>query len=282
MKHVWGLQMPSVIFDVTGGAVDFELRPVFLELFKSSLLKATRNTNSWVVTGGTDKGIMKLVGDALSEVQSAETTLAIASWGIVHGRSSLTRQSEKLPKSCTVIFDGAGRDTAKWCGKHKVSLPDTLRDNYSKFGVVAGFTYLRCYPQTPAHPRGQVEQVLPGEDVSEDGLVKDPKSQCKYFGFVSFTEPAEAHAALELQKITVLGRSIPVNTRVVNVPGSGRLHAGDSYNNDYLNAQLEKRGLQLHSAQILASRGSVAWPFGKSRTIFQLHVMCGPSLTDCL
>lgn len=213
---------------------------------------------------------MKLVGDALSSVQSAETTLAIASWGVVHGRSSL-RQTEKLPRSCTLMFDGAGKDTMAWLNHRKVSLHDALSETFSKFGAVVGVTYLRCYPQTPAHPKGQVVQVLPGEtepDVletrrrSSDSRSSANKDLWKYFGYISFSEPAEATAALELQKIAVLGRSIHLNTRVVQRNGgSGRLHQDTVDSGDYLNAQLEKRGLQVHTDQILASRGSVAWPF---------------------
>ena len=36
-----------------------------------------------------DSGIAKLVGDALGSVQSSEVTMAIATWGVVRGRSRL-------------------------------------------------------------------------------------------------------------------------------------------------------------------------------------------------
>ena len=45
------------------------------------LPQATRDTNAWVVTGGTNGGVMKLVGDSLSEHQNSEMLLGVASWG---------------------------------------------------------------------------------------------------------------------------------------------------------------------------------------------------------
>ena len=45
------------------------------------LPQATRDTNAWVVTGGTNGGVMKLVGDSLSDHQNSEMLLGVASWG---------------------------------------------------------------------------------------------------------------------------------------------------------------------------------------------------------
>lgn len=66
MRYSWQLRMPSVIFSVTGSAAEFSLRPKFRDVFVAALLNATRSTNAWIVSGGTDTGIMKMVGDALA------------------------------------------------------------------------------------------------------------------------------------------------------------------------------------------------------------------------
>ena len=71
-----------------------QLRPEFRELFTSALLEATSSTNAWIVTGGTNAGIMKLVGDALAERKQVETCLGIATWGVIHGREDLTMDDE--------------------------------------------------------------------------------------------------------------------------------------------------------------------------------------------
>ena len=73
--------MPSVIFSVTGSAQEFTLRPKFRDTFMSAVLNATRSTNAWIVTGGSDAGIMKLVGDTLARGKQMQTAVGIASWG---------------------------------------------------------------------------------------------------------------------------------------------------------------------------------------------------------
>ena len=60
----------------------------------SAMLSATRNTNAWIVAGGSDKGIMKLVGDALATSHQATTAIGIAPWGTIKGRTELTDDSE--------------------------------------------------------------------------------------------------------------------------------------------------------------------------------------------
>ena len=67
MTVEWGVAPPSVIISVTGNAQDISLRPLFEEQLKAALLNATRCTNAWITTGGSNSGIMKLVGDALKE-----------------------------------------------------------------------------------------------------------------------------------------------------------------------------------------------------------------------
>ena len=67
IRYSWRLRVPSVIFSITGSATPFALRPKFRNAFSQALVTATRNTNAWVVTGGTASGIMKLVGDGCAQ-----------------------------------------------------------------------------------------------------------------------------------------------------------------------------------------------------------------------
>ena len=118
LREKWELEMPSVIFSVTGSAQELTLRPKFREpprycwhrgcilpsvpaislrtgdTVMSAMLSATRNTNAWIVAGGSDKGIMKLVGDALATSHQATTAIGIAPWGTIEGRTELTDDSE--------------------------------------------------------------------------------------------------------------------------------------------------------------------------------------------
>eukprot|EP00026_Physarum_polycephalum_P000719 Phypoly_transcript_00720.p1 GENE.Phypoly_transcript_00720~~Phypoly_transcript_00720.p1 ORF type:complete len:1269 (+),score=165.16 Phypoly_transcript_00720:288-4094(+) len=60
------LSNPEVLISITGSAFDFPLRSSKLEqIFSRGLLRAAQNTKAWIVTGGSDCGVMKRVGEAL-------------------------------------------------------------------------------------------------------------------------------------------------------------------------------------------------------------------------
>jgi transient receptor potential cation channel subfamily M protein 2 len=62
VENVWELPRPKLLISVTGGAEDFPLsRAKENVLYK--LMEAARKTHAWIVTGGTDAGIMKYVGE---------------------------------------------------------------------------------------------------------------------------------------------------------------------------------------------------------------------------
>ncbi len=62
VENVWELPRPKLLISVTGGAQDFPLsRAKENVLYK--LMEAARQTDAWIVTGGTDAGIMKYVGE---------------------------------------------------------------------------------------------------------------------------------------------------------------------------------------------------------------------------
>ncbi len=79
------LNLPQLIFSVTGGAQQFTINEDVKNAFKHGLMKAAKATNAWIITGGTDCGVMKLVGDAVEKDLGASklTVLGIASWGNV-------------------------------------------------------------------------------------------------------------------------------------------------------------------------------------------------------
>ena len=135
MRHSWGMQMPSVIFAVTGSANEFELRPKFRDAFMSALLNATRSTNAWIVTGGSDTGIMKLVGDALARGKQMETAIGIAAYSTVRGRTELTADSSAQAElqasmpDCTVRVE---------VDDPYIYTEEKLNEIYSRHGVVVG------------------------------------------------------------------------------------------------------------------------------------------------
>lgn len=69
------------------------------ETFKAGLIEAARATQAWVVTGGTNTGVMQLVGEAVREGQFLVSDgekmrrglklLGICSWGYTKDRERL-------------------------------------------------------------------------------------------------------------------------------------------------------------------------------------------------
>ncbi|XP_023931927.1 transient receptor potential cation channel subfamily M member 3-like [Lingula anatina] len=91
-KH-WGLELPKLLISVHGGIVNFDLQPKLKRVFRKGLLKAANTTGAWIVTGGTNTGVTRHVGEGIGE-QSLKTrnnivTIGIAPWGIVHNRQEL-------------------------------------------------------------------------------------------------------------------------------------------------------------------------------------------------
>lgn len=54
---------------VSGGAKNFKMEGRKKETFKKGLISAAKSTNAIILTGGTNTGTMKLVGDAIREGQ---------------------------------------------------------------------------------------------------------------------------------------------------------------------------------------------------------------------
>ena len=69
MENVWNLQRPRMLISITGGAVDFPMNEE-KERVLYKLLEAARHTDAWLVTGGSNSGIMKYVGINIFAPQS--------------------------------------------------------------------------------------------------------------------------------------------------------------------------------------------------------------------
>ena len=71
-----------MILSVTGAAKKFQVAEKIKNAFKIELMKAAKTTDSWIISGGTDVGVMRLVGDAIEENPHAQdlVVLGIASY----------------------------------------------------------------------------------------------------------------------------------------------------------------------------------------------------------
>ena len=90
---------PRLVLGVIGGAQNFKLEGRKRETFKSGLIAAVKATNGWLMTAGTNTGVMKLVGDAVEEgqflvsdgptVKRGIKAFGICNWGMVENNHQL-------------------------------------------------------------------------------------------------------------------------------------------------------------------------------------------------
>jgi hypothetical protein len=64
MERVWRMPRPRLIFSVTGGAKDFNMTNNKKDRLLLGLIEAAKAMDAWVITSGTNEGVMKLVGEA--------------------------------------------------------------------------------------------------------------------------------------------------------------------------------------------------------------------------
>ncbi len=94
-KQGWGLTRPKLILSVIGGTQNFKISKRVCEAFKQGLVRAAGSTSAWIITEGTKSGVMKLVGEAVSEVKDSLspekklTVLGICTWGKIAMRNKL-------------------------------------------------------------------------------------------------------------------------------------------------------------------------------------------------
>ncbi|KAL5247829.1 hypothetical protein ACHWQZ_G019650 [Mnemiopsis leidyi] len=101
----WSLPAPNLLISVTGGAKDFKPAPELLAEFKRGLMKAVKSTNAWVITGGTNTGVMKYVGEAVRSYSGSNVTaIGIATWGIIKNKENLLKPTKKKEKK-KLVFD---------------------------------------------------------------------------------------------------------------------------------------------------------------------------------
>eukprot|EP00105_Crassostrea_gigas_P046633 XP_019930781.1 PREDICTED: transient receptor potential cation channel subfamily M member 3-like isoform X1 [Crassostrea gigas] len=102
MEKHWKImepKRPSLCISVIGGAKSFKLDNKMRETFNTGLIKAAKTTNAWLITTGSNVGVMKAVGNAVSEGQSflwdddrithTLRLIGIGPWGYVKDRKYL-------------------------------------------------------------------------------------------------------------------------------------------------------------------------------------------------
>ncbi|CAM4760304.1 unnamed protein product [Rotaria magnacalcarata] len=85
LRH-WCQHKPSLVISITGGAKNYNMSGKLLRAFRRGLRKVATTTGAWIITGGMNTGIMKLVGDIVPTNPHNSRPIhiiGIATWGCV-------------------------------------------------------------------------------------------------------------------------------------------------------------------------------------------------------
>lgn len=105
----WNLERPQMILSIIGGAQKYSISNRVKTAFKRGLINAAVSTGAWIITSGINTGIIRLVGEAVSEElyknNSSLTVLGIATWGKIAYRDELKTEVNKyLPLRISLII----------------------------------------------------------------------------------------------------------------------------------------------------------------------------------
>eukprot|EP00043_Microstomoeca_roanoka_P018007 m.190040 g.190040 ORF g.190040 m.190040 type:complete len:1456 (+) comp16751_c0_seq1:63-4430(+) len=127
----WDLRLPRFIISVTGGATTFELPPRLDRMIRQGLRKAATSSNAWIVTGGTNTGVMKYVGEAIQDVQTKTTSplICIAPWSIVNNKEILSTLGGEPVKGGVVHYGDPDNFPKPYCSLDRNHTHFILVDN---------------------------------------------------------------------------------------------------------------------------------------------------------
>jgi len=92
---------PKLIVSVTGGAGQFSLPSRIKTAFKYGIAKIAESTDALIITGGTQTGVMKLVGEGMAKYYQKDNIklLGIASWECGMFRDELEEYQTNIEKN---------------------------------------------------------------------------------------------------------------------------------------------------------------------------------------
>jgi hypothetical protein len=139
----WSLVPPSLIISVTGSAQEIYLRKRFYDSISRAIVLVAKKMNAWIVGGGTEAGVMKLVGDMKVNYDSLETpVIGIATYGAVTARNTIrtgtyhnTRAQSSQGSMASSNFSGSSTSSGKMT-EEKNQNGAFLDPNHSHFVLV--------------------------------------------------------------------------------------------------------------------------------------------------
>ena len=90
-----GLEPPDALISVTGGAQDFAMDRQAADRVFSGILRAAITSGACITDGGTDAGVMKLLGEAVERNGHRVNLIGFTGWGTVIGRSCINRGTNR-------------------------------------------------------------------------------------------------------------------------------------------------------------------------------------------
>ena len=157
-----GLREHDALISVTGGAQDFSMDGQTIGTIFSGIVQAALTFKACIVDGGTDAGVMKLLGDAVARGGSPVDLVGVAGWGIVIGREEFERCD-----SGTAFYS---KTHASWKGGAG------LDPNHSHFLLVDNGT--AGIFGTEITVRGRLEAVLRERQAHEDFKILVKNASC--------------------------------------------------------------------------------------------------------
>ena len=144
MIETWRLPLPSVIISVTGGAKTLKLNDKQTLVFRRGLLNVISRTSGggdedktapWIFTGGTQSGVMELVGRAMQARDTGTATaqvpcIGVAPWGIIGQREHIEYAYKGKYKWGSLLPPSTRSETAAGGGG---GIAEPLDPNHSHF-----------------------------------------------------------------------------------------------------------------------------------------------------
>ena len=97
------------------GKEGMERRKVREELIIKGIASAARSMSAWIIDGGTEKGVMKMLGQMQAHHHTETPVIGFATWGCLANRDTLIEEGfyEKISKGETlgkIFFNFSNQD----------------------------------------------------------------------------------------------------------------------------------------------------------------------------
>ncbi|CAF1418808.1 unnamed protein product [Adineta ricciae] len=157
---------PSLVISITGSSREYSMKSKLFRIFRQGLLKVAKTTDVWIITGGVNTSITKLIGEIIRTNPDPSRPIhliGIAPWGCISGVEQLDVHGTN------VIYAKSMTDENNETPLEPNHTPFIFIDNGTKhqYGVETEF-------------RTQFEKCISGEAFSLQNNQNEEKSTCSY------------------------------------------------------------------------------------------------------